>query len=273
VSGLHRSLEDGATTILAIKIAVGFTVGALMGMTGLGGGILLLPLLIVVLRVPAMIAIGSGTAFAAITKTGAAVTYWNRRQVDWGLVGYLACGSVPAGLLGIALLGYLRSSYGDSINKILSVVIGVLLLVIASLMMWRSPIERDGPTPMRSRLPEWITPRIGAVVTGIVGGFLVGATSMGAGSVIMILLLLFYNRSPRVLVGTDIFHGVILTTATTLGHLRLHTVDHSLVAALLLGSLPGVYFGSKLSGMVPSVRLRQILLLVLIGSGLVMARG
>ena len=85
MSGI-RSFEDGATTILAIKIAVGFTVGALMGMTGLGGGILLLPLLIVVLRVPAMIAIGSGAAFAAITKTGAAVTYWNRREVDWGLV-------------------------------------------------------------------------------------------------------------------------------------------------------------------------------------------
>ncbi len=132
-----------------------------MGMTGLGGGILLLPLLIVVLRVPAMIAIGSGTAFAAITKTGAAVTYWNRRQVDWGLVGYLASGSVPAGLLGIALLGYLRSSYGDSINKILSVVIGVLLLVIASLMMWRSPIERDRadcdaePSSRNGSLPEW----------------------------------------------------------------------------------------------------------------------
>ena len=189
-------------------------------MTGLGGGILLLPLLIVVLRVPAMIAIGSGTAFAAITKTGAAVTYWNRRQVDWGLVGYLACGSVPAGLLGIALLGYLRSNYGDSINKILSVVIGVLLLVIASLMMWRSPIERDGQTPMRSRLPEWITPRWARSSLELWAGFLVGATSMGAGSVIMILLLLFYNRSPRVLVGTDIFHGVILTTATTMGHLR-----------------------------------------------------
>ena len=244
-----------------------------MGMTGLGGGILLLPLLIVVLRVPAMIAIGSGTAFAAITKTGAAVTYWNRREVDWPLVAYLASGSVPAGLLGTVLLGYLRSSYGESINKILSVVIGILLLVIASLMMWRSPIERSGKTAMRSRLPEWITPRMGAVVTGIVGGFLVGATSMGAGSVIMILLLLFYNRSPRVLVGTDIFHGVILTAATTMGHLRLHTIDWPLVAALLIGSLPGVYFGSKLSAVVPSIRLRQILLIVLIGTGLVMAKG
>ena len=96
---------------------------------------------------------------------------------------------------------------------------------------------------------------------------------MGAGSVIMILLLLFYNRTPRVLVGTDIFHGVILTTATTMGHLRLHTIDWSLVAALLIGSLPGVYFGSKLSAVVPSIRLRQILLIVLIGTGLVMAKG
>ncbi len=244
-----------------------------MGMTGLGGGILLLPLLIVFLRVPAMIAIGSGTAFAALTKAGAAITYWNRRQVDWRLVGYLSCGSVPAGLLGIALLGYLRSNYGDTLNKALSIVIGVLLLIIASLMMWRNPIEKAGQTAMRKRLPRWITPTMGAVVTGIVGGFLVGATSMGAGSVIMILLLLFYNRTVRVLVGTDIFHGLILTSVTAMGQLHLHTVDHSLVAALMIGSLPGVYFGSKLSEVVPSIRLRQVLLLVLIGTGLVMAKG
>lgn len=242
-------------------------------MTGLGGGILLLPLLIVFLHVPPMIAIGSGTAFAALTKAGAAITYWNRRQVDWRLVGYLSCGSVPAGLLGIALLGYLRSNYGESLNKSLSVVIGVLLLIIASLMMWRNPIEKAGQTALRKRFPSWITPSRGAVVTGIIGGFLVGATSMGAGSVIMILLLLFYNRTPRVLVGTDIFHGLILTSVTAMGQLHLHTVDRSLVAALMIGSLPGVYLGSKLSEVVPSIRLRQVLLLVLIGTGLVMAKG
>ena len=244
-----------------------------MGMTGLGGGILLLPLLIVLLRVPPMIAIGSGTAFAAVTKAGAAISYWNRRYVDWRLVWYLSCGSVPAGLLGTALLGHLRSAYGENINKGLSIAIGVLLLIIASLMMWQSPIEKAGQTLMRRRVRAWITPGIGAVITGVIGGFLVGATSMGAGSVIMILLLLFYNRTPRVLVGTDIFHGLILTTITTMGQLRLHTVDKALIAALLIGSLPGVYFGSKLSGVVPSVRLRQILLCILIGTGLVMAKG
>jgi uncharacterized protein len=193
--------------------------------------------------------------------------------VDWRLVGYMSCGSVPAGLAGIALLGFLRSSYGDGINKGLSMVIGILLLVIASLMMWQNPIQNAGGTALRHRVPDWIGPKTGAVITGLVGGFLVGATSIGAGSVIMILLLLFYNRPPRVLVGTDIFHGVILTSVTAIGHLHLHTVDRALVASLLIGSLPGVFFGSKVSELVPSIRLRQILLFVLIGTGLAMAAG
>ena len=93
-----------------------------------------------------MIAIGSGTAFAALTKAGATVTYWNRKSVDWRLVGHMSCGSVPASLAGLALLGFLRSSYGDSVNKGLGIAIGILLLVIASLMMWQSQIQKVGGT-------------------------------------------------------------------------------------------------------------------------------
>ena len=260
-------------TFILLKVAVGSVVGTLMGMTGLGGGILLLPLLILILHVPPMIAIGSGTAFAALTKAGATVSYWNRKSVDWRLVGYMSCGSVPASLGGLALLGFLRSSYGDSINKGLGIAIGTLLLVIASLMTWQSQIQKVGGTALRRRVPAWIGTKTGAVITGILGGFLVGATSIGAGSVIMILLLLFYSRAPRVLVGTDIVHGVILTAVTAMGHLHLHTVDHALVVALLIGSLPGVFFGSMLNEVLPSVRLRQVLLFVLIGTGLLMATG
>jgi uncharacterized membrane protein YfcA len=183
----------------------------------------------------------------------------------------MSCGSVPVGLAGVVLLGFLRSSYGDGINKGLSVAIGMLLLVIASLMMWQSPIQNVGGTALRHRVPDLIGPKTGGVITGILGRFLVGATSIGAGSVIMILLLLFYRRPPLELVGTDIFHGPILTAVTAMGHLHLHTVDRALVAALLMGSLPGAFFGSKMNEAVPSTRLRQVLLLALIGTGLVMA--
>ena len=260
-------------TIILLKIAVGFVVGALMGMTGLGGGVLLLPLLILALHVPPLVAIGSGTAFAAFTKAGAAATYWKRRHVDWPLVGCMSIGSIPASLAGIALLGLLRSHYGDGLNKGLSVAIGILLLVIASASMWQSPIQNEKGTALRQRVWHRIGPKTGGVITGVVGGFLVGATSIGAGSVIMILLILFYNRPPRVLVGTDIFHGLILTAVATLGQLQLHTVDRALVVALLIGSLPGVLFGSKLNEVVPSARLRQLLLAVLIVTGLAMATG
>ncbi len=260
-------------TVILFKIATGFLVGALMAMTGLGGGVLLLPLLILALHVPPLIAIGSGTAFAAITKAGAAATYWKRRHVDWPLVGCMSIGSVPASLAGIALLGFLRSRYGAGLDKGLSVAIGVLLLVIASLVMWQNPIQTSKGTPLRQHVWHRIGPKSGAVITGVVGGFLVGATSIGAGSVIMILLILFFNRPPHVLVGTDIFHGLILTAVATLGQMQLHTVDRALVLALLIGSLPGVLFGSKLNEVVPSVRLRQVLLVVLIVTGLAMARG
>jgi uncharacterized membrane protein YfcA len=256
-------------TIL-IEIVIGFIVGSLMGFTGLGGGVVLLPILILGLHVPPIIAVGSSAAFAAVTKLSAAVSYWRRGHVEWKLVVAMCCGSVPSGLTGVAILATLRAHYGAGINQILSPIIGVVLFLVAGLVMWQNPIQNLGGSPLRDRLPDGITPFWGAVATGLIGGLLVGITSIGAGSIVMVLLLLFFSRCPAVLVGTDICHGVVLTTVVALAHMNLGTVDRSLVLMMLLGSLPGAILGSKLNAVMPGTRTRQVLLFTLIFAGIAM---
>jgi hypothetical protein len=255
---------------ILIEIVIGFIVGGLMGFTGLGGGVVLLPILILGLHVPPIIAVGSSAAFASVTKLSAAVSYWRRGFVEWKLVVAMCCGSVPSGLTGVAILATLRAHYGAGINQILSPIIGVVLFLVAGLVMWQNPIQNLGGSPLRNRLPEWLTPFWGAVATGAIGGLFVGVTSIGAGSVIMVLLLLFFSRCPAVLVGTDICHGLVLTTVVALAHLNLGTVDRSLVLMMLVGSLPGAILGSKLNAVLPGTRTRQVLLFTLIFAGIAM---
>lgn len=251
-------------------VLIGLLVGGLVGLTGLGGGVLLLPLLILGLRVAPIVAVGSGAAFSALTKIGAAVVHWRQGSVDWRLALAMAVGSVPGALVGVGLVVFLRSRYGDAVNNILATWIGILLVVIPLLMVAQGRIDQPGGSRLRDRLPRWVSPYNGAVFTGLVGGFLVGLTSVGSGSVIMMLLLLFYHRPPIVLIGTDIFHAVILMTVTGLFYLGLGTVDVRLVFWLLVGSVPGVLLGTKLTAVVPAIWLRRVLMVVLLISGALM---
>lgn len=249
---------------------IGFVVGGLVSLTGLGGGVLLLPLLILGLRVPPIVAVGSDATFMFLTKLGAAMLHWRRGHVDWRLATAMALGSVPGALVGLGFLVLLRSRYGAGVNDILRTLIGVLLVVIPLFMVVQSRVKERGGASLRDRLPHWVNRYSGAVFTGLIGGILVGLTSVGSGSVIMMLLLLFYRRPPAVLVGTDIFHAVILTGVTGLAHLGLGTVDLRLVGWLVVGSMPGVLLGSSLTAFVPAAWLRQALLLLLLVVGMAM---
>jgi uncharacterized membrane protein YfcA len=182
----------------------------------------------------------------------------------------MVLGSVPGALLGVLLLSQLRSQYGDGIDELLTRFIGVLLIVIPVLMMAQEYKLGPRGESTNAKSPVSTKTFLGAVITGLVGGVLVGMTSVGSGSVIMMLLILFYRREPKVLVGTDIFHAVILTGVAGLGHMKLGTVDYSLVGWLLVGSIPGVLVGSRLTDFVAPARLRQVLLAVLIIAGIVM---
>jgi uncharacterized protein len=247
---------------IAIKILIGFLVGTLIGMTGLGGGVLLLPILIFGLRVPPIIAVGSDALFNFITKIGSGLMHLRKRTVRRKVVVVLATGSIPGSILGVSFLVHLRTIYGSGVNNFITSAVGLLLVFIPTLLLFQTQIEEhvaNRPPTMKSF--------VGMSVIGLVAGFLVGMTSVGSGSIIMMLLLLFYSYPPKVMVGTDIVHAVALTGVTSLLHWRAGNVDPTLVASLLIGSIPGGLLGSHLSTRVPVPWLRRILCAVLLATG------
>jgi len=185
--------------LLLVKISAGMLVGTLVGLTGLGGGAALLPILIFVLRAPPIRAIGSPAAFNALTKTGAGFMHWRHRSVDWRLVLLLALGSVPGSFCGITVLAHLRSLYGHGVNDILRVAIGVLLIFVPVLYVAQRFLARHVP---RVNAPRRLS-HIGIILIGLAGGFVVGMSSVGSGSIIMLFLMILVPSSPAILVGTN----------------------------------------------------------------------
>jgi uncharacterized membrane protein YfcA len=249
-------------SLVAAKILVGFVVGVLIGMSGVGGGVLLLPVLIFGLRVPAIVAVGSDALFNFFTKIPAGLMHLRKGTVRRKVVLALAAGSVPGSFAGVKLLMYIRHIYGDGVNSFVKSAIGVLLIVVPLLLLFQRRIEEkiaNRPPTMRGF--------IGMAVIGLVSGFLVGMTSVGSGSIIMMMLLLFYSFPPKQNVGTDIVHAVILTGVTSLLHFRLGNVDSGLVVTLLIGSIPGGLLGSHLSTRVPMIWLRRLLCTLLLLTG------
>jgi uncharacterized membrane protein YfcA len=248
--------------LVGLKIFIGFIVGTLIGMTGLGGGVLLLPILIFGLRVPAIVAVGSDAAFNFITKIGSSVVHLRKGTVRRRVVLALAAGSAPGSIVGVSVLTHLRTVYGAGVNDFIKSAVGVLLIFIPILLLLQRRIEDH----VAAR-PPTAKSFAGMVIIGLVAGFLVGMTSVGSGSIIMMLLLLFYSYAPKVMVGTDIVHAVILTGITSLLHFKLGNVDPGLVAYLVIGSIPGGLIGSNLSTRVPVPWLRRILCAILLATG------
>jgi len=249
--------------VIAGKVLIGFITGTLIGMTGLGGGVLLLPLLIFVLKVPPIRAVGSDALFNFLTKIPTSIVHISKGTVRKRIVMYLALGSIPGSILGVSLLGHLRTVYGTGVNTFITIAIGILLICIPTFLLLQNRIEEQivkRPPTTRSFL--------GVSAIGLVSGFLVGMTSVGSGSIIMMMLLLFYSFQPKVMVGTDIMHAVILTGVTSAMHWRLGNIDFTLVGSLLLGSIPGGILGSYLSTRVPVPWLRRVLCTVLLLTGI-----
>jgi uncharacterized protein len=248
--------------LLAAKILVGFVVGVLIGMSGVGGGVLLLPILIFGLKVPPIMAVGSDALFNFFTKIPASLLHLKRGTVRRKVVIALAVGSIPGSICGVKLLMYIRHVYGDGVNSFIKTAVGVLLIIIPTLLLFQRKIEERV-----ANRPPTTKSFMGMAVIGLVAGFLVGMTSVGSGSIIMMLLLLFYSYPPKVNVGTDIVHAVILTGVTGLLHFRLGNVDPGLVVSLLIGSIPGGLLGSHLATRVPMLWLRRILCALLLITG------
>jgi uncharacterized protein len=247
---------------LLLKSLVGFGVGTLIGMTGVGGGVLLLPILIFGLGVPPLRAVGSDALFNFVTKIGAGAVHLKKGTVRKKVVLALAVGSAPGSYIGVNFLIHLRNTYGNGVNHFITVAVGVLLICIPTFLFFQKKIEdRAAAKPPTIKSFAWMS------LIGLVAGFLVGITSVGSGSIVIMLLLLFYSFQPKVMVGTDIVHALLLTGVTSFLHYRLHNVDFTLVGALLIGSIPGGLLGAYLSTRVPVPWLRRILCAVLLATG------
>ncbi|HZP79168.1 MAG TPA: sulfite exporter TauE/SafE family protein [Pseudolabrys sp.] len=235
----------------------GFAVGLLVGMTSVGGGSLMTPLLILLFGVHPATAVGTDLLYAAATKSAGALVHGIGRTIDWRVVARLACGSVPMTVVTIAALGYLNVN-GSLARELISVVLTVALFFTALTLVFRDRIVRRFAPYL-----EAFTERQIAMLTVAMGGVLgvvVSISSVGAGAIGVTALILLYPRLPVArIVGSDIAHAVPLTLAAGIGHWFLGLIDGHIFLSLILGSVPGIVLGSYIAVRVPEVALRFIL--------------
>jgi uncharacterized membrane protein YfcA len=245
-----------------LYVASGFGVGLLVGMTGVGGGSLMTPLLILLFGIHPSTAVGTDLLYAAATKTGGSLVHGLGRSIHWPAVIRLACGSLPASVATMFVLWQLNLDASAQRTVVNLVLCFALLLTATSLIFRKAIMER-----YRKRLEhvDEKTTAILTVVTGAALGVLVSISSVGAGAVGVTVLLLLYPRLPMVaIVGSDIAHAVPLTLVAGTGHWALGSVDWALMGVLLMGSLPGIVIGSYSALRVPETVLRLTLATVLI---------
>lgn len=248
-------------------VVSGFGVGLLVGMTGVGGGSLMTPVLILLFGVQTTTAVGTDLLYAAATKSAGTISRGLTQTVDWKITSRLACGSVPGTMLTLLAL-YLLGVRGSASPHALNVILGMVLLVSAVGMLFLRRLRlltiRLQPSPIPAQL---VVP--GTMLAGLVLGVMVTLTSVGAGALGMVALVLLYNDTPiDRLVGSDIAHAVPLTLIAGCGHWFLGSVSWTLVGTLLLGSIPGIVVGSHLGSRLPERIARSIVatILVLVGS-------
>jgi uncharacterized membrane protein YfcA len=249
-------------------IAFGLGVGILIGLTGIGGGSLMTPLLVLFAGVPPVMAIGTDLAYGAVTKTLGGWRHWRKGTVDLGVTLWLAVGSVPGSLLGVWLLGRLHDAYGKGFEAVLLASIACALFIVAITVLGRALFMPRLVDRERERVG--LTPRTKAMAAalGAFLGLVVGVTSVGSGALIGLALILVFRLTPHRVVGTDVFHAAILLWAAGLAHFVSGNVDLLLMATILIGSLPGVWIGTQLMTHVPAGVLRPTLGCVLLASAL-----
>jgi len=250
-------------------IVFGLGIGILVGMTGMGGGSLMTPLLILIFGIQPTTAIGTDIFYSAVTKTVGGWRHLRMKTVNMELVKWLALGSVPAAVIGVAIVSELQKHISeDRLDAIVYAVLGGTLLMVGVITLTRALILRN-LVDERDRFDVERRHKIAAVAIGATTGFVIGVTSAGSGTVIAILLIAVYRLSPKKVVGTDVFHAAVLLWAAGIAHWIGGNVDLGLAANILVGSVPGVVIGAALSGRAPQGFLRTALGLVLVGSGIV----
>lgn len=256
-------------------LLAGLFVGVMVGMTGVGGGSLMTPILIFGFGIQPVIAVGTDLLFAAITKAGGVWAYWRHSVVNWSIVMRLAAGSLPAALITLWYLSSTGASEGHH-DDLITTALGIALILTSSALLlknWLARIIRasEGHTLVnmlyRIRSDDK-NKTVATVITGAILGVMVTLSSVGAGALGAVALLFLYPRLRGVeIVATDIAHAVPLTAIAGIGYSTVGTVDWSLLGWLLVGSLPGIYLGSHLGVRIPDRLMRNILAVILIGVG------
>ncbi len=263
-----------------VIVLVGLLVGFLVGLTGVGGGSVMTPFLMVSLGIPAPVAIGTDMIYSTVTKLAGSFQHYWQRSINLEVAIFLGLGSIPASLLGVWTLEWIKGSFdARAVQSIMVTVVAATLVVVGVSLI------------AHALMPEkWSERRIGArgwdgvsamsfkrrgytVVFGALGGYLVGLTSIGSGSIMAMILLLLYPMAPAVVVGTDIAHATVLSLVTGIVHVTQGNVDFGLTVGLLVGGVPGVIVGSRLAPRLPGKPLRIILavMLILVGARLLVS--
>jgi uncharacterized membrane protein YfcA len=241
-------------------ILFGFGVGILVGTTGMGGGSLMTPLLILVFGIKPVVAVGTDLAYAAITKTAGGFLHFRKGTVQTNLAWWLALGSCPGAVAGVILLERL------GLDDILLPLIAGALLLTGALVLFRALMKQGADE--RDTVVLETRHKVAAVVLGASVGFVLGLTSAGSGTLIAIGLILGFRLAPRRVVGTDVFHAAVLLWVAAIAHLFSGNVDLMLTATILIGSLPGVWLGTHFATKLPERGLRPALGVVLLSAGL-----
>lgn len=249
----------------------GFAVGAIVGLTGVGGGSLMTPLLMLLFGVSPSVAVGTDLLYAAVTKSGGTIAHGLKGTVDWRISGALALGSIPAATATLLFVHHFFPGGIGGASKLISFALGIALVLTAVSLIFRQKIQAFGARFAPARANPRRTFRL-TVATGVVLGVLVSISSVGAGALGVTALFFLYPHLPaHRIVGSDIAHAVPLTLVAGVGHWFLGSIDWLLLGSLLIGSLPGIWVGSQISARVPERFLRPILagVLVLVGTRLI----
>jgi len=252
-----------------------FAIGIVVGLTGMGGGALMTPVLVLFFDVPPLAAVSSDLVASAVMKPVGSVVHLHRGTVHLGLVKWLCVGSVPAAFSAVVIAGSLGRS--DDVQTVIRSALGVALLLSAAGLLVRAYIRlvehariRDGrAAPLPQGRPRVEVRPLPVVLVGIAGGIVVGMTSVGSGSLIIIALMTLYPRlKASELVGTDLVQAVPLVASAALGHILFGDFQLALTTSLLVGSIPGVWLGAHLSARAPGGLVRRVLGFVLLATGL-----
>ena len=245
----------------------GFGVGFLVGLTGMGGGSLMTPLLVLVFGIKPTTAIGTDIFYAAITKTAGGYRHLKLKTVNMPLTLWMAVGSVPSAIVGVWVLEILKDRLGDDLDETVFAILAACLLVVGAITLLRS-LFLANKIAEREDFEVHTRHKVGAALIGATTGFVIGLSSAGSGTVIAIMLIAVFRLTPQRVVGTDVFHAAILLWAAGIAHIVGGNVDFGLAANILVGSVPGVILGSNMSVKWPQGLLRTALGVVLIAAGI-----